>query len=91
MTGLHWLSIGEIGERYRSGALAPRAYVEHLIARVKIHDRKLDAFLKLDEAAALRDAERAGAELRAGRDRGPMHGIPVGIKDIVAVASDVTT
>lgn len=91
MTDLHWLPIAEIGKRYRAGALSPRAYVEHLIARVKTHDRKLDAFLKLDEAAALRDAERAGEELRQGRDRGPMHGIPVGIKDIVAIAGDVTT
>jgi aspartyl-tRNA(Asn)/glutamyl-tRNA(Gln) amidotransferase subunit A len=91
MTALHWLSIAEIGESYRAGTLSPRAYVEHLIARVKAHDAKLGAFLKLDETAALRDADRAGDELAAGRDRGPMHGIPVGIKDIVAIAGDVTT
>ncbi|MCM0021067.1 MAG: amidase [Tagaea sp.] len=91
MTGLHWKSIAEIGALYRAGALAPRAYVEHLIARVKALDGKLDAFLKLDADAALRDADQAGGELRAGRDRGPLHGIPVGIKDIVAIAGDVTT
>jgi Asp-tRNA(Asn)/Glu-tRNA(Gln) amidotransferase A subunit family amidase len=70
MTALHWLSIAEIGESYRAGTLSPRAYVEHLIARVKAHDAKLGAFLKLDETAALRDADRAGDELAAGRDRG---------------------
>jgi len=91
MTALHWLSIEEVGKRYRTGALAPRAYVEHLIARVRAHDGKLGAFLKLDADAALRDADRAGDELRAGRDRGALHGIPVGIKDIVAIAGDVTT
>lgn len=91
MTDLHWLSIAEVGARYRAGALAPRTYAEHLIARVKRLDGKLSAFLKLDEAQILRDADRASEELRAGLDRGPMHGIPVGIKDIIAVAGDVTT
>lgn len=91
MTDLHWLSVEDIGKRYRSGALSPRAYVEHLIARVKTHDGALNAFLKLDEGQALRDADRAGDELRNGRDRGALHGIPVGIKDIVAIAGDVAT
>lgn len=87
----HFLSIVEIGRRYRSGALSPRDYVEHLIARVKRLDGKLNAFLHLDERAARADADKAGAELAKGHDRGPFHGIPVGIKDIVAVAGDVTT
>jgi len=88
---LHFLSVVEIGRRYRAGALTPRDYVEHLIARVQRLDGKLNAFLHLDERAARDAADAAGAELAAGRDRGPFHGIPVGIKDIVAVAGDVTT
>ena len=88
---MHFLSIVEIGQRYRSGTLSPRDYVEHLIARVKRLDGKLNAFLHLDERAARADADKAGAELAKGHDRGPFHGIPVGIKDIVAVAGDVTT
>ncbi|MFM8800660.1 MAG: amidase [Tagaea sp.] len=91
MTDAHWLSIAEIGRRYRSGALHPRAYVEGLIDRVRTLDGKLGAFLKLDAAAALAAADRAAGELREGVDRGPLHGIPVGIKDIVAVAGDATT
>lgn len=88
---MHFLSIVEIGRRYRSGTLTPRDYVEHLIARVKRLDGKLNAFLHLDERAARADADKAGAELAKGHDRGAFHGIPVGIKDIVAIAGDVTT
>lgn len=88
---LHYLTIVEIGRRYRSGALSPRDYVEHLIARVRHLDGKLNAFLHLDARAARDAADKAGEELAKGHDRGPFHGIPVGIKDIVAVAGDVTT
>lgn len=88
---MHFLSIVEIGRRYRSGALTPRDYVEHLIDRVARLDGKLNAFLRLDIRAARADADKAGSELDAGKDRGAFHGIPFGIKDIVALAGDVTT
>jgi aspartyl-tRNA(Asn)/glutamyl-tRNA(Gln) amidotransferase subunit A len=88
---VHFSSIVEIGRRYRAGTLTPRAYVEHLIERVARLDGKLNAFLHLDERSARDAADRAGAELAKGHDRGPLHGIPVGIKDIVAVAGDVTS
>ena len=55
---------------------------EHALARIDALDPKLNAFLLVTKERALADAERADRELRAGRDRGPLHGIPYALKDI---------
>ncbi|MGA2117440.1 MAG: amidase [Bryobacteraceae bacterium] len=56
------------------------------LARIKRLDPSLRAFITLTAERALADARRADAELAAGRDRGPLHGIPVAVKDLFAIA-----
>jgi aspartyl-tRNA(Asn)/glutamyl-tRNA(Gln) amidotransferase subunit A len=87
----HWLSATEIAQAYADRALTPVQLVTDLLARIEALDPKLNAFIRLDADAALRSAREATAEIAAGRTRGPLHGVPVGIKDIIDVAGLPTT
>jgi aspartyl-tRNA(Asn)/glutamyl-tRNA(Gln) amidotransferase subunit A len=87
----HWLSATEIAQAYGARTLTPVALVGDLLRRIEALDPKLNAFIRLDAEAALRAAEQASAEMAGGRSRGPLHGVPVGIKDIINVAGLPTT
>lgn len=88
---LHELSIAEAGRRLRAGALSPVALTQHCLARIAALDPRLHAFVLVTKERALADADRADRELKAGVDRGPMHGIPYALKDIYATAGIRTT
>jgi Asp-tRNA(Asn)/Glu-tRNA(Gln) amidotransferase A subunit family amidase len=80
------MTIAEAAPQIQSGRLHPRELVERCLAQIAAHDGRLHAWVEVDEAAARRDAESLGREAAAGNYRGPLHGIPVGIKDIIDVA-----
>lgn len=88
---LHELSIAEAGNALRSGATTSTKLTEHALARITALDPKLNAFLLVTKERALADAERADKELRAGKNRGPFHGIPYALKDIYETAGIRTT
>jgi aspartyl-tRNA(Asn)/glutamyl-tRNA(Gln) amidotransferase subunit A len=88
---LHFLSLAELGRRIRAQELSPVALVERLLARIKRYDPKLHSFIRLTEEVALAQARAAELEIAAGIRRGPLHGIPFGLKDIVATAGIPTT
>jgi aspartyl-tRNA(Asn)/glutamyl-tRNA(Gln) amidotransferase subunit A len=90
-TALHDLTIAEAGRRLRSGALTSVQLTEHALARVAAHDDRIKAFILLTRERALEDAARADRELKTGRDRGPLHGVPYGLKDIYSTAGIRTT
>src|SRR6266550_4138186 len=81
----------EAARRFRSGSLTPEALTVELFERISIENPKLNAFYELFEAEARADAAGATRELEEGRDRGPLHGIPLGVKDLFDVAGHVTT
>jgi aspartyl-tRNA(Asn)/glutamyl-tRNA(Gln) amidotransferase subunit A len=91
MNASHWLSAAEIARAYAAKTLTPAALVGDLLRRIEVLDPKLNAFIRLDAEAAMRAAEQATSELAAGRPRGPLHGVPIGIKDIIDVAGLPTT
>ena len=70
----------------RDRALSPVALVDALVARIKAVDPRLEAWVHLDEAGARATAATLAAEATAGTIRGPLHGVPVGVKDIFHVA-----
>jgi Asp-tRNA(Asn)/Glu-tRNA(Gln) amidotransferase A subunit family amidase len=70
----------------RDGSLTPATLLEECYARIDRYEPHVKAWVSVDREGARADAERLTAELRAGHDRGPLHGIPIGVKDIFDVA-----
>lgn len=91
MSDLAWLSIAEGSVLLRDKKLSPVEWTQALIARVERHDGRLNAFLRFMPEIALADARRAEAEISAGNWRGPLHGVPYGLKDIIDYAGLPTT
>jgi aspartyl-tRNA(Asn)/glutamyl-tRNA(Gln) amidotransferase subunit A len=91
MSDPHWLSASEISTAYAAKTLSPVELLTALLARIEALDPKLHAFIRLDPDAAMQAARQAEAEIAAGRKRGKLHGVPVGIKDIIDVAGLPTT
>lgn len=88
---LHDLSIAEAGARLRAGTLTSSALTQHALDRIAALDPLLNAFILVTKERALADAERADRELKAGIDKGPLHGIPHALKDIYETAGIRTT
>lgn len=84
-------SIPEVAARYRAGTLSPVEVTRASLARIEELDPALNAFITVTADLALAQAARAEAELRAGTDRGPLHGIPVALKDLADTAGIRTT
>jgi aspartyl-tRNA(Asn)/glutamyl-tRNA(Gln) amidotransferase subunit A len=91
MTDLAWLTVAEAAELLRAKKLSPVEYAKALIARVEQHDGSLHAFLRFTPEIALEDAKHAEAEIARGGWRGPLHGVPYALKDIVDYAGLPTT
>ena len=79
-----FLSIAELGAGYRQGKFTPLQVVQQALDRAARLDPGLNAFAHIADCRAA--AAQAGAELAQGLDRGPLHGIPVAIKDLIEVA-----
>jgi aspartyl-tRNA(Asn)/glutamyl-tRNA(Gln) amidotransferase subunit A len=69
-----------------NGVLSPAALLEQCLERVEKYEGRVRAWVVLDRRGAGEQAERAAEEMRRGSYRGPLHGIPIGIKDIIDVA-----
>lgn len=91
MSDLLALGLRELGRRLRAGETTPRALAEDALARLDRDGRRLNAVAALTADRAAAEADRAGRELRAGIDRGPLHGIPYGAKDLLAAVGAPTT
>lgn len=79
-------TISAVAPQIQCGWLHPRELVEQCLAQIHTHESRLHAWVEIDEAGTRRDAESLGCELAGGAYRGPLHGIPLGIKDIIDVA-----
>ena len=87
---LHRLGAAELARRLASGDLTARALAEHLLARAAAH-RDLGAFNSVDPDDTLRQADASDARRRAGAALGPLDGIPVAVKDNLAVRGQPLT
>ena len=90
-SALHQLSATEISQRLAKGEFTSRALVEALLKRYHEVNAKIGAFTHLDEGDVLAQADAADARRKSGKTLGPLDGIPVGIKDNIAVKGQPLT
>ncbi len=85
------LSIREAGELVRREAISPVELTRACLQRIERLNPVLNAFITVTADQAMAQAREAEAEVRRGRWRGPLHGIPVGLKDNIDTAGVRTT
>lgn len=88
---LHDLTIVEAGERLRSGEVSAVDLLDAAVDRAHRTEAQLHAYLTIDREGARAAAERADAELAVGDDRGPLHGMPMALKDNMCTRGVETT
>ena len=88
---LCWLTLTEASERIAARSLSPVELTEAMLARIGRLDPALHAYLTVLPESALSAARAAEADIAAGRRRGPLHGIPVAVKDLCDLRGTVTT
>ncbi len=86
LTTLHALSATEAARLIREGTISSEQYVGACLARVRETDARIEAWAFLDPDHALAQARAADQYRLSGQPIGPLHGIPVGIKDIIDTA-----
>src|SRR5438309_10477381 len=80
-----YTSIREAAEEIHSGLITPAELVLETLERMDERDGEIHAYVTAMREQALEDAEQAERELRTGLYRSQLHGIPVAIKDLIAV------
>src|ERR1700730_9303317 len=91
MSGAADLSLAEAAALLHSRELSPVDYVAAFLERIATHDSHLNAFLQVFSESALADARAAEAEINEGRWRGPLHGVPIPLKDLFDIVGELTT
>jgi aspartyl-tRNA(Asn)/glutamyl-tRNA(Gln) amidotransferase subunit A len=81
----------ELGRRLRQGELTAPALLERVLDGIEATETDVRAYTHVRAEDARREAEEAQRELDSGRDRGPLHGLPVSVKDLVDTAGVPTT
>ena len=88
---LAFATIAELGAAIRSGAVSPTELATYYLDRLDTVGRSLNAVATLTPERAMAAARKAEDELAAGVDRGPLHGIPYGAKDLLATVDYPTS
>jgi aspartyl-tRNA(Asn)/glutamyl-tRNA(Gln) amidotransferase subunit A len=91
MDALHMLTIAAAAEQIRTRQTSPVEFVRSCLQRIDHLEPRLQAWVTIDRERALATAQRCEEEIQRGQYRGPLHGIPIGIKDIFYTAGLRTT
>jgi aspartyl-tRNA(Asn)/glutamyl-tRNA(Gln) amidotransferase subunit A len=86
-----WATVAELSRAYGEGTLSPVDVVDALLERIRKRDPVLHAYIAVYEADARLAAEAAHKAIRARHRVGPLHGVPIGLKDLVDLEGRVTT
>lgn len=86
-----FLPLRELGNRLRQRKVSPVALTEAYLDRLQKLGPKLGAVVTVTRDLALKEARAADEEMRANKYRGPLHGVPYGVKDLLATAGIPTT
>src|SRR5712691_5926375 len=85
------MGIREIAEQFRKGSLSPVELTTDCLARIERLNPKLNAFITVTAESAMAQARQAEAEIRRGEWRGPLHGVPLALKDLIDTVGIRTT
>jgi amidase len=91
LSNLTYCTATELAQRIRAGEASATEVVEAFLTQIARHNQKLNAIVLVDEEGARRRAEEADAALARGEVWGPLHGVPVTIKDAYETAGLRTT
>ncbi len=91
LEGLAFYSVGQLSELIRTRKVTSEQLTRMYLERLKKYDPKLECVITLTEELAMKQAKQADREIAKGRHRGPLHGIPYGAKDLLAVKGYKTT
>jgi aspartyl-tRNA(Asn)/glutamyl-tRNA(Gln) amidotransferase subunit A len=86
-----WATVAELSRAIQARTLSPVDVVDALLARIRKRDTTLHAFIAVYESEARLAAEAADKAIRAGHGVGPLHGVPIALKDLVDLEGRVTT
>src|SRR5438445_13254113 len=84
------LTLAEMSARLGAGELTAVAITESVIARAEETEPSIHAYVTLLRDRALAEAAQADEDFAAGRRRGPLHGVPVSVKDMLHLAGEPT-
>jgi aspartyl-tRNA(Asn)/glutamyl-tRNA(Gln) amidotransferase subunit A len=90
-TPLHYQTLAELAAALAAGSLTSVALTEAVLARTRAVEDRVQAFNSYDAVDALEQAAAADARRAAGQARGPLDGIPIGLKDVIAVKGQPLT
>ncbi|MGB7219947.1 MAG: amidase [Vicinamibacterales bacterium] len=85
------MTIQEFGRRLRAREITSEQITDACLERIEADNPRLNAFILVMADQARRQAREADRELAAGRHRGPLHGVPISVKDIIDVNGTPTT
>jgi len=88
---LHYLTLTELSARFDARELSPVEVTEALLERIERLEGRLRAWVRVLPETALAQARQAEREITAGAQRGPLHGVPIGVKDLCAIRGVPTT
>jgi aspartyl-tRNA(Asn)/glutamyl-tRNA(Gln) amidotransferase subunit A len=91
MPQIHELTAAEIARQIRDRTITPVEVAQALLARMDVLEPQLEAWVRVDRETVLADAQQRQAEMDSGAETGPLHGVPIGIKDIYNIAGIPTT
>jgi amidase len=79
---LHYLSLEDVAGRIKARDLSPVSLTQHMLDRIATADARLKSYATVMRDQALVDARSAEQEIQRGRYRGPLHGVPIAVKDL---------
>ncbi len=82
MDELHYLSLADLAKRIQSKQLSPVELTTAMLQRIEVVDPNLKSYATVTADLAMQQAEAAEQAIQAGRNLGPLHGIPVAVKDL---------
>lgn len=91
MTAIMWLGVADLARQIALGALSPVDVVEAYLKRIREVDGRFRSYIAVFEETALDAARTADRLVREGRPLGSLHGVPIAVKDVLAVKGSPTT